>query len=74
MDRHSTWTLFFFISVRQVFDINSFIPIFKYILKLNFVCLNLLKRKVKPVLPFYWFSKGLEVQVRDVNRIMGIRK
>jgi len=43
----------FFTYVSQLFDISSFIPILEDILELYFVCLKLLKQKVKLVLPFF---------------------
>jgi len=53
--------------------ISSFIPTFEVILKLYIVYLKLLKRKVKFVLPFFWFFNGLEFHVGDMDRVMGTR-
>jgi len=64
------WTLFSFTSINQLFGIRSFISILEGIL--NFVCIfEVVERRLKFVLPFYWFSKGLEVHLAgDKDRVM----
>jgi len=63
----------FFTSTRQLFGVSSFILIFEDILKLCDVYLKLLKRKVKLILPFFWFFNGLKVHVGNMDRVIGTR-